>query len=136
MFKENFTLLRASPALEVKLSGGEGIISGLASVFGGGARGYGDIIAKGAFTKTLGRHRADGTAPAMLWSHDPSAPTGRWLELSRTNKGLAVRGNLISKLNAGRQAHQHMKAGDVSGLRIGYRVPPGGRARIRMALLR
>ena len=54
----------------------------------------------------------------------PNRPVAR---TCRKRQGLAVRGQLNLQTERGRQAHEHMKAGDVTGLSIGYRVPPGGR---------
>ena len=128
MIKEITSFLRASPALQVKLAGNSGVFEGYASVFGGEPDSYGDVIAKGAFTATLARHKAEGTIPLMLWSHDPAAPIGKWLEVSQDAKGLAVKGQLNLETERGRETHAFLKAGDVSGLSIGYGVPPGGRA--------
>jgi HK97 family phage prohead protease len=127
MIKELSNFLRASPALQVKLAGATGTIEGMASLFGGEPDSYGDIIARNAFSASLAQHRAEKTLPLMLWSHDPASPIGRWLEVVEDSKGLAVRGQLNLETERGREAHAHLKAGDVSGLSIGYAVPPGGR---------
>lgn len=125
--KLDMTELRLSPAFafEAKATA-EGIVEGLGAVFGGDPDSYGDVIEPGAFSATLSQHRAEGTSPAMLWSHDPSRPVGRWETLAETTEGLAVRGRLNLKTDAGRQAYEHLLAGDLSGLSIGYQVPDGG----------
>jgi HK97 family phage prohead protease len=91
----------------------------------------GDTIAPGAFTDTLAEHRQAGTAPAMLWNHRSSEPTGKWTGMGEDHRGLRVRGQLNLNTAAGRKAHEHLKAGDVSTLSIGYQVPPGGMTRGR-----
>lgn len=113
--------------LELKLASGApgGVFSGYASVFGG-LDSYGDEIAPGAYAKSLKAHKAAGTMPLMLWSHDPSQPIGKWVSLEEDDRGLKVAGQLTLGVQAAREALALMKAGAVSGLSIGYRVPPGG----------
>lgn len=119
--------IRMSPAfgLEVKASG-QGVIEGIASVFNGPADAYGDIIAPGAFQKSLDRHKSEKSSPLMLWSHDPSKPVGRWDRMTETRDGLEVRGHLNLNTSDGKDAWEHVKAGDISGLSIGFTVPSGG----------
>lgn len=122
-------IIRAAPPLAVKLadaSATTGEISGYASLFGGEPDSYGDIIAPGAYTKSIAELRQRGEAPLMLWAHDRASPIGRWIEIVEDAKGLRVRGQLNLETTRGRDAHAHIKAGDVSGLSIGYSVPDGG----------
>lgn len=100
----------------------EGTFTGYASTFGGAADEYGDVIAPGAFTRTLSEHKAAGTAPAMFLSHDPRDPIGVWEQIKQDANGLAVTGRLILESTRGRDAHALMKAGALSGLSIGYRA--------------
>lgn len=120
---------RMSPPLELRFENGEGVIEGYASAFGGPPDSYGDIIAKGAFVRTLAEHRRENTMPAMLWAHDTSRPTGRWLAMSEDDFGLRVRGALNLATQDGRDAHSHLKSGDVNGLSIGFVVSPDGKSR-------
>lgn len=115
--------LRLTPALpfEAKASA-EGVIEGVAAAFGGEPDAYGDVIQRGAFRATLDRHKAEGAAPVMLWSHDPARVIGRWIDMRETPEGLAATGSLNLRTQAGREAFEHVRAGDVSGLSIGYRV--------------
>lgn len=62
----------------------------------------------------------------MLWNHRQAEPIGRWLAMGEDARGLRVRGQLNLDTARGREAHQHLKAGDVDGLSIGYQIPPGG----------
>ena len=126
--------LRLSPAFEWKAQAtAEGTVEGLGAVFGGEPDSYGDVIAPGAFSASLARHRREGSAPAMLWSHDLARPVGRWEDLAETADGLAVRGRLNLKTESGREAFEHLRAGDLSGLSIGYRVSEGGSVEERRA---
>ncbi|WP_417497763.1 HK97 family phage prohead protease [Maricaulis sp.] len=112
-------------ALEVKASG-SGEIEGLASPFGGSPDSYGDIIEPGAFSASLAKHKAAGTAPALLWAHDQSRPVGRWSQMQERADGLHVSGQLNLKTEAGQQAYEHVKGGDLDGLSIGFGIAPGG----------
>lgn len=112
-------------------TGGE--FEGYASVFGDEPDAYGDTIAPGAFTDTLARHKMEGSTPLLLWSHDQSAPIGKWLSLEEDQRGLKVRGRLVLDTVKGAEAYALLKAQALNGLSIGYRVlgferlPGGGR---------
>lgn len=127
LLKHN-TAVRLAPALEVRFAGGakDGAIEGYASTFGGPPDSYGDIIAPGAFHRTLADIKAEGVQPAMLWSHDPAAPIGSWHALEEDDNGLLVRGRLNLATTRGRDAYEHLKEGDVSGLSIGFLVAKDG----------
>lgn len=121
-------IIRTAPPLELKLASAPadtGEISGYASVFGGEPDSYGDIIAPGAFAESLADLARRRESPVMLWAHDPSAPIGRWTSVEEDERGLRVRGQLNLESSRGREALAHLKAGDVSGLSIGYRTMPG-----------
>jgi HK97 family phage prohead protease len=123
------TLLRTGWPLEIKLAGDgadEGTISGHCSTYGPPADSYGDIIARSAFAATLAEHKAAGTVPAMLWSHAMSEVIGRWVEMREDNRGLFVRGKLNLNTTRGREAFEHLRAKDVNGLSIGFRIRPDG----------
>ena len=117
--------LRFGAGLETRATA-EGRIEGLASPFGGTPDGYGDIIAPGAFKASLAAHAQRGTRPAMLWGHDPSRPVGRWDLIEERADGLHVAGSLNLKTSAGRDAFEHLRAGDLDGLSIGFRTAKGG----------
>jgi uncharacterized protein len=128
----SFPLLRLAP-LEMRFSGQEaaqGVISGYASIFvgqpGGEPDSYGDVIARSSFKATIAAHAAAGTAPVMLWSHDPAHPVGRWTEIREDDRGLFVRGQLNLKTQAGRDAFEHLRARDIGGLSIGFQIAEGG----------
>src|SRR5665213_1281111 len=54
----------------------------------------GDRILPGAFNDTIADHNSAGTAPAFLWSHQPSRPIGKWTAMGEDARGLRVRGQL------------------------------------------
>ena len=104
----------------------QGRIEGYASTVNEVDRG-GDVVLPGAFTKSLGAHTKSGTLPVMLWSHQIERPVGRWTKMSEDIRGLYVEGTLNLKTEAGREAFEHVDAGDAGGLSIGYTTPDGGR---------
>lgn len=120
------TLHHSLPLLEVRAQA-EGLIEGYASVFGG-IDSYGDSIAPGAFKASIAKHQSAGTSPVMLWSHKSDMPIGRWTDLAEDSRGLRAAGRLNLKTSAGRDAYEHLRAGDLNGLSIGYLVPQGGKS--------
>lgn len=118
---------RLSPCYEFKATGTDasGTFSGYAATFMGQPDSYGDLIKSGAFTGSLTKFAENNSAPAMLWSHSPDAPIGKWLSLKQDTHGLAVTGRLTLATQRGSEAHALMKDGAL-GLSIGYRVNPGG----------
>lgn len=123
----NAGLLVGAP-IELKLiaeAAADGEIEGYASRFHGVDHG-GDTIVPGAFLDSIKSHSDAGTAPAMLWSHKHSEPVGRWTGMGEDPSGLRVRGVLNLDTARGRDAHAHIRAGDATGLSIGFQVEPGG----------
>jgi uncharacterized protein len=106
------------------------IIAGYASLFGTPDL-AGDIVAKGAFARSLDTLPAPGIR--MLWQHDPDRPIGQWLEVVEDDHGLWVRGQIEAAHAEARHATQLIRAGLVDGLSIGFRTlkaqlrPAGGR---------
>lgn len=93
-----------------------GFIAGYGSVFGVTDR-SGEKVERGAFAKSL----AERAAIKMLWQHRQDTPIGRWLKVQEDTKGLYVEGQLNMKTTAGRDAYEHLAAGDVDSMSIGYR---------------
>lgn len=105
-----------------------GEFSGYGSVFDV-VDSYGDVVLKGAFAESLKSWGAKTKLPAMLWQHRMSEPIGVWTKMQEDEKGLYVEGRIL--VEAGdleRRAYEHLKAGSLSGLSIGYDVPVGGAA--------
>lgn len=91
--------------------------AGYASVFNG-IDSYGDMIAPGAYRKTLkNRERA----VQMRWNHFGPV-IGKWMVLREDEKGLFVEGELTRGHSVAEDARAVLKHGAVSGLSIGYRV--------------
>ena len=108
---------KISVSLEIKsLNSKE--FEGYGSVFNNVDLG-GDIIVRGAFKRSLAKHKSDGTLPQMFWMHKPDMVPGVWREMSEDSKGLYVRGELADT-QLGNEIHTLLKMKAVRGLSIGY----------------
>ena len=107
----------------------EGNVKGYGSVFGNIDH-RGSRTMPGAFAASIAKHQRDGTRPLMLWQHQMDAPVGSWTAFGEDEIGLFMQGKLNLNTTGGRDAYEHVKAGDVSGLSIGVRfvrtAPRGG----------
>jgi HK97 family phage major capsid protein/HK97 family phage prohead protease len=107
--------------LEVKFDPGDaGTFTGRASIFGEPPDNYGDVVAHGAFRRSLEEHRARGTTPLMLWQHRADEPIGTWTSLHETSSALEVEGRLVLDTQRGAEAYALMKAAALNGLSIGF----------------
>ena len=110
----------------------DGRIEGYASWFGLADQG-GDVVAPGAFARSLAELKAAGRSVKLLWQHDPAQPIGVWDLVREDERGLRVRGRLLPEVARGAEALALLRAGAVDGLSIGYRAvkavrrPEGGR---------
>jgi HK97 family phage prohead protease len=111
---------------EIKFASAEsGHFEGYASVFNVVDQG-GDLITKGAFRDTLKEWKKLKRLPKLLAQHgfgETSLPVGKWLSMEEDERGLKVTGQLFApETDTLRLIHQGMKAGELDGLSIGYRV--------------
>jgi hypothetical protein len=109
---------RFNVAAEIKAIDDSGVIEGYGSVFGN-LDSYSDIVAPGAFAKSLEEAKASGRMPAMLWQHNPDEPIGVWVEMREDDRGLFVKGKL-AETQRGKEARELIKLGALTGLSIGY----------------
>lgn len=107
----------------------EGTFSGYASTFGN-ADSYGDVIERGAFSKTL----RDQPVRPLLWCHEPREVIGV-AELAEDARGLRLQGRLELAVGRAREVHALMRAGAVRGLSIGF-IPRQSEARGEGRVLR
>lgn len=105
---------RAFP-FELKSVDADGTFVGFASVYGNKDLG-GDIVVKGAFTKTL---QERGDKVPILWMHDHAQPIGMGT-LEDTPTGLKIKGKLTLAVVKAAEVHALMLDAIVSGLSIGY----------------
>ncbi len=113
---------KTAPVLEIKTLKDSGEFEGYGSTFNGEPDAYGDVIAVGAYSESLATHKAKGTMPKLFWQHHSDEPIGKWLEASEDDHGLLLKGKLNMDVQRGREAHALLKAGDIDGLSIGYRI--------------
>jgi uncharacterized protein len=113
---------------EVKTGTTDGIITGYGSVFGN-IDSYGDVVAEGAFKKTLEESKSGAKSwPAMLLQHgdetaDGKMPIGIWTKMEEDSNGLRLQGKLANT-KRGRDAYALLKMKPrpaLDGLSIGYR---------------
>ena len=89
-------------------------ITGYASTFGGEPDSYGDVIAAGAFSKSI-------AARATKFLYEHSEPIGKQLEIREDEHGLWGRWSIVDT-RAGEDAYKLAKAGVLDSLSIGYRT--------------
>lgn len=94
-----------------------GTIEGYGSIFENVDNG-GDIVARGAFSASL----QSGRKVKMLMQHDPDRVVGIWDDLTEDERGLRVKGRLLTNIARGAEAHELAKSGAIDGLSIGYRT--------------
>lgn len=97
------------------------VVAGYASLFGLSDQG-GDMVEPGAYAASLARLSAKGGRVKMLWQHDPAQPIGVWDEVREDDRGLWVKGRILTELERGREAAALIEAGAIDGLSIGYRT--------------
>ena len=113
---------KTAPVLEIKSLKESGEFEGYGSTFGGEPDVYGDVIAPGAYADSLARHKAKGTMPKLFWQHNADEPIGKWVDANEDDHGLLMKGRLNMDVQRGREAYALLKAGDIDGLSIGYRI--------------
>ncbi len=114
--------LTKSVPLELKKQGDDGTFSGYGSVFNNVDKG-GDVVAPGAFAKSLAAWKKSGRTVPVLWQHDPGEPIGHWPELKEDDHGLFGDAELwLEDAPYARLAQKGMKTKTITGLSIGYRV--------------
>ncbi len=117
--------------IELKLAGNtpeEMTFTGYGAVFGN-VDSYGDVIQKGAFTKSIAEAKTSGQWPAMLLQHggwglsaDDMMPAGLWTDLEEDDHGLKLAGKM-APTQRGKDAYTLMKMDPrpaITGLSIGY----------------
>lgn len=106
-------------AFQIKAVSDDGTVEGYGSVFGVKDT-YSDVVAAGAFAKSLAAHKSEGSMPAMLWQHDSDRPIGIWTEMAEDAMGLKIKGKLALETTLGKEAHTLLKMGALNGLSIGF----------------
>jgi hypothetical protein len=110
---------RKAARFEAKAVKPDGSFEGYASLFGAEDLGR-DVVMPGAFRKSLVKRGPRGVK--LLYQHDPNEVIGTWEEIREDQRGLLVRGQLLSDVARAREVLALMRAGAVDGLSIGYHV--------------
>jgi HK97 family phage prohead protease len=121
-----------SVPFEIKAAADDaGVFEGYGSVFGNVDLG-GDVVAHGAFAKSLETWQAKNKLPKMLLQHggggflsgpapDDLVPIGKWEAMSEDSHGLHVKGRLFRlETDRSKSVYAAMKEGELDGLSIGY----------------
>jgi uncharacterized protein len=106
-----------TPALIEALGPDE--FEGYASLFNV-ADGAGDIVAPGAFTRSL--RRRPPSRVRMLYQHFAHEPIGVWEQIREDARGLYVRGRLIADVPRAADVARLIREGALDGLSIGFRA--------------
>jgi len=119
MSREHLTL----PPSECRFAIDEasGVVTGYAAVFDEVVQGFNEVVRRGAFTRTIEEHRASNNPIVMLWSHDVTAPIGKWTA-TEDQRGLRVEGQILQDVAKGKEALALVRNGIVTGLSIGFRA--------------
>lgn len=99
----------------------KGYFEGYASVFGNRDLGN-DVIAKGAFTKSLRNKPVKKIK--LLYQHKTDMPIGIFESMKEDDHGLFVKGRIALNSSLGRDAYELMKMGALDGMSIGFRANP------------
>ena len=94
----------------------QGIVTGLGSVFGN-VDSDGDIIEKGAYTKTIQENRS---RIKYLYQHRIDKPVGTMKELNETSEGLRFVSQIATKTSLGSDVFEMIKAGVLTENSVGF----------------
>lgn len=120
--KDAGILLHKNFAFKADSVAEDGTFTGYGSVFGN-VDSYEEIVAPGAFAKSLGLIAKSGDPLPVLWQHNPNNPIGGYTALSEDAHGLKVAGFLLKDdVALAKEAYALMRARVVKGLSIGYYV--------------
>lgn len=81
-----------------------------------------DIAVDGCYQASIDKHKADGTSPRLLWSHNPyELPVGKITSMVEDEHGLKFEGKL-SNTTQGKDIYELLKDGGLDSFSIGYKV--------------
>lgn len=81
----------------------------------------GDIVQKGAFTKSLAEKGVKGVK--MFWQHDSNEIIGKYTDIYEDEKGLVIKGQFyLGNIQKADETYFLMKQGEITQFSIGYRV--------------
>ena len=87
----------------------------------------GDIVQKGAFTKSLAKTGAQGVK--MFLQHNSNDIIGKYTKIYEDEKGLVIEGKFyLGDIQKANETHFLMKQGEITQFSIGYSIPKGGKS--------
>jgi HK97 family phage prohead protease len=113
-------LIRDFPLRMKSAPSPEGAFTGLAAAYSNVDL-TGDLIEPGSFRQAIAQQ---GKGFPLLWAHRQDEPIGLG-QIEDSKDGLLVHGQLLMSDPLAIRAHEHLKAGTVRGLSIGFTVPRG-----------
>jgi HK97 family phage prohead protease len=105
-------------SLKLKSVTDAGTFDGIASYYGNVDE-VGDVVLPGAYKQSIA---SQGSGFPLLFAHDQSQPLGL-AKVSDSPAGLAVSGSLVMSDPNARRVFDHLKAGSIKGLSVGYSLP-------------
>lgn len=118
---DSSVLMRKTFGFKAEAVNDDGTFNGYGSVFGN-VDSYNEIVAPGAFAKSLKAIAKSGDPLPALWQHRSGEPIGGYDLLEEDKRGLKVEGFLVLEDPVAKRAHLYMKRRIVKGLSIGYYV--------------
>lgn len=111
-------------AAELRFAGDEaaGEIEGYAALFGEVVPRYRERVMPGAFTRSLAAYTGKGRLPPMFWNHASDEPIGLWTSIAEDERGLKVKGKLVTATRRGADVLAWLKEGLPLGMSIGFRT--------------
>jgi len=98
-----------------------GTFVGYLSTFGN-TDAQGDVVERGAFSRTLDRWKQKGKPIPLLWQHSEVVGGIDARDASEDDHGLFVKGKLVMELQKSKEVLALLKAGIVNAMSIGYDV--------------
>lgn len=95
-------------------------LEGYASVFNTSPDSYGDVIAPGAYSKTIAALAKSGGPLPLKFEHFDVV--GKWTEVREDKRGLLVKGELTPGHTVAENVAASLRHGAVTGLSIGFRA--------------
>ncbi|WP_051978651.1 HK97 family phage prohead protease [Edaphobacter aggregans] len=106
-------------SLKLKSVTDAGTFEGIASHYGNVDE-VGDVVLPGAYRQSIA---SQGAGFPLLFAHDQSQPLGLARVSDSPGVGLAVSGSLVMSDPNARRVFDHLKAGSIKGLSVGYSIP-------------
>lgn len=113
-------------AMNVKEVQERGTFAGYLSVFDV-IDSYREVVAPGAFRKTLSAWKEKERLPPLLWQHRSGEPLGPFTRMEEDKKGLYFEAQLlVDDIARAKEAYALLRSKVIGGMSIGFSVMPDG----------